>query len=251
MKYCLPLLAVLLCFGAQAADWHHIHLSAPDTAAAATWYADNFDGTAAKFGPLDVTVVQGTTIGFQKLPEGFPGSVGSSVDHIGFSVEDLEAKIKAFEDGGTKILVPVRSIGTFKLAFIEDPWGTKIEVVQDPDIIGFHHIHLHTPDPDATLAWYADAFGGEVTKFLGFLPAIKYNGIWLIAQKTKAKEPTKGRAIDHLGWSFGDLDKAAEELKAKGVKFTLEPMAFQNLKISFIEGPDGVRIELVQPAPEG
>ena len=46
------------------------------------------------------------------------------------------------------------------------------------------------------------------------------------------------------------LDAAAVDLKAKGVKFTMEPRPFRNLKIAFIEGPDGVSIELVQPAAE-
>ena len=42
---------------------------------------------------------------------------------------------------------------SFKLAFIEDPWGTRIEVVQDPQKLGFHHLHVRR-QPPATLAWY-------------------------------------------------------------------------------------------------
>ena len=53
---------------------------------------------------------------------------------------------------------PVRDVsGLFKLGFIEDPWGTRIEVVQDPQKLGLHHVHLRAPDPDATLAWYKEA----------------------------------------------------------------------------------------------
>ena len=63
---------------------------------------------------------------------------------------------------------------------------------------------------------------------------------------------TQGRAIDHLGWQFPDLRAAAEEIKGKGVEFQLEPRPFtnplgQDMLISFVIGPDGVRIEIVQP----
>ena len=64
--------------------------------------------------------------------------------------------------------------------------------------------------------------------------------------------PTQGRAFDHLGWQFPDLRAAAEEIKGKGVEFQVEPRPFtnplgQDMLISFVVGPDGVRIEIVQP----
>ena len=45
---------------------------------------------------------------------------------------------------------------------------------------------------------------------------------------------------------------AAEEIKGKGVEFQVEPRPFtnplgQDMLISFVVGPDGVRIEIVQP----
>ena len=91
--------------------------------------------------------------------------------------------------------------------------------MQAPDLLGFHHIHLHSSDVEGTIAWYQEA-------------------------------PTKGRSIDHLGFSTPDLDAAAEALKAKGVTFSLDPMPYRNVRISFIDGLDGVRIEYVQPASE-
>jgi hypothetical protein len=59
--------------------------------------------------------------------------------------------------------------------------------------------------------------------------------------------PTQGRSFDHLGWKFTDLDGATTDLKNSGVSFTMEPTAFRNIRIAFVEGPDAVRIELVEP----
>ena len=55
-------------------------------------------------------------------------------------------RLQRFEDGSTFRDVP----GLFKIAFIFDPWGTRIELAEDPDYLGFHHIHLSAaarPDP--------------------------------------------------------------------------------------------------------
>jgi hypothetical protein len=139
--------------------------------------------------------------------------------------------------------------GLFKLAFIEDPWGVKIEVVQDPETPGFHHLHLRAPNPDEVLAWYLDKFGGERTKFKGRLDAVKYGDVWLLVQRGDAT-PSAGHAIDHLGWRTPNLASFASELKAKSVKFTTEPrqvtVGSTTVQISFVEGPSATRIEVVQ-----
>ena len=120
--------------------------------------------------------------------------------------------------------------------------------MEDEETLGFHHIHLSSAEPAKTLDWYENVFGGERTKYKGMLDALRYGTVWLLAQNSRGEEvaPTQGRAIDHLGWGFADLDAAAVVLKSKGVNFTMEPRPFRDLKIAFIEGPDGVRIELVQ-----
>jgi catechol 2,3-dioxygenase-like lactoylglutathione lyase family enzyme len=129
----------------------------------------------------------------------------------------------------------------------------RIELVEDHDYPGFHHVHLSSMEPEKTLAWYQNVFGGERTKMKGRLDAVLYGKVWLLAGR--AKEPvaaTEGRAIDHLGFSFPDLDAAAAEIKQKGVAFQTEPRALtppspSAAKISFITGPDAVRIEVVEP----
>ncbi len=161
--------------------------------------------------------------------------------------------MKELEAGGVEIVSGVEQEGPIKFAFIKDPWGTLIEIVEDPEITGYHHSHLATADVDKTLGWYEAAFGGERTKFAGIVPGIRYDNVWLLAKKVDAPQAaTKGRSIDHISWGFADLDAAAVDLKAQGVKFVSGPIAFGGGKIAFIEAPEGVRIELVgpgQPAP--
>jgi catechol 2,3-dioxygenase-like lactoylglutathione lyase family enzyme/predicted enzyme related to lactoylglutathione lyase len=261
----LPCVAVLglalfptLSQAAEAADYGHLHLTVTDKAAAAQWYAKHFDGEAAGFGgatgpdvQIDRTMIGSIPIVFFQKDAGFEGSVGSTVDHIGFSMEDVAGVLKATAADGGKALSEIINFGGMDIAFVEDPWGTKIELINDPDTRGLHHIHLHAKDADATLNWYQKVFGGEIAKFKGVLPSLKYSGIWLIVQKSdKELAPTNGRAVDHLGWNFRDLAMAAKEMREKGVNFTLDPRPYRNIKIAFVESPDGTRIELVEPPKE-
>jgi catechol 2,3-dioxygenase-like lactoylglutathione lyase family enzyme len=148
--------------------YDHVHFGVPDPLKAVEWYAKYMGGQPGPAGePGDRLLFGKIRFIFLKTDNPLP-SAGSAIDHIGFSFSDLDAKMKEFEAAGIKVVTPVREVpGLFKLGFIEDPWGAKIEVVQDPETLGFHHVHLRAPDPEATLKWYLDMFGGERTKLKG------------------------------------------------------------------------------------
>jgi catechol 2,3-dioxygenase-like lactoylglutathione lyase family enzyme len=242
-------LAVSAGQAAESAGFHHVHLNATDPAAAARWYAERLGGAAKKVGFFSAVGFGKTTIIFFQAKPGFAGSVGSAVDHIGFSYPNIEAKLKELGDAGVEIVSGVEQEGPIKYAFVKDPYGTLIEVVEDPEIQGFHHVHLAATDPATALAWYVDAFGGQQAKFAGIIPGVRYGDVWLLAKKVKeTPAATKGRSVDHISWAFADLDESAKELKSQGVKFESEPFAFGSGKIAFVVDPAGVRIELVGPA---
>jgi len=236
---------------AAESDYHHVHLMAPDAKAAAAWYVEHMgcevyerEG-ACRYGRVQVLFIE-------REPEG--GSVGTAVDHVGFSFTDLGAKMAGWKAAGLNILEDVREIdGLFKLAFIEDPWGTKIEVVEDHEDLGLHHLHLRSPDPAGTLAWYQDVFGGERDRMKGRLEGLRWGRIWLlVAEHTGAPlVPMQTRSFHHLGWSVPDLDAYGTEIEAKGIPFTGKPRSITNsagqkLIISFVTGPDNAFIEVLE-----
>jgi catechol 2,3-dioxygenase-like lactoylglutathione lyase family enzyme len=248
---CTALSLIVVLRGAAAAEWDHIHLTATDTLEAARWYAKHFGSEVTKVGPFDAVIYGKTTVKFKQGAPDFNGSVGSTVDHIGFSVPDVAAKIKELEQAGVKVVARPRysEKGGFYYAFVEDPWGTKIEVIGDPDLLGFHHVHLKVRHRDAAAKWFADTFGGKVTHFkdLPQLPAIRYDDMWLVISGTDADvAPNDGRAVDHIGWKVDDLDAVVERLKAQKLKFPVEPTRSGNVKLAFVESPSGVKIEIQQ-----
>jgi catechol 2,3-dioxygenase-like lactoylglutathione lyase family enzyme len=228
--------------------YDHVHLAVPDQLAAVEWYRKNLGGQLSAEGKDRVTFGK-TRFIFLKAENPLP-SAGTAIDHIGFSFADLDAKMKDLEAAGVKIAAPAREIAGFlKLAFIEDPWGTRIEVVQDPDTLGFHHVHLRAPDPAVSLAWYRERFGGETARLKGRIDGLKYGDVWVLVAKGDAT-PSVGHAIDHIGWRVADLDKTLAALEAQRIKVvqgqTALTLATGVVHYSFVEDPNGTKIEIVQ-----
>ena len=227
----------------------HIHLNVPNQAAGVEWYRKNFGGQPTTEAP-DRLMFGETRLIFLANANGQP-STGSALDHLGFSVANLDAKMKELEAAGAKVVAPAREVtGLFTLAFVEDPWGTRIEVVQDPEKLGLHHIHLRAPDAAAALAWFKEKFGGESAKLKDRIDGLRYTGVWLLIQRGDAT-PSEGHAIDHIGWRTTDLAAKATEFKGQNVKFTTEPRPLRlaggaTVNFAYLEGPAGAKIELVQ-----
>jgi catechol 2,3-dioxygenase-like lactoylglutathione lyase family enzyme len=224
----------------------HIHLAAPDQAKAVEWYQTNFGATPTPEGP-DRAMLGPTRLIFQKSDMPKP-SQGSVLEMLGFSVKDLDATMRTLQ--GAKVMMPAMTMQGVRSAWVADPWGTTIEIVQDDRKLGLHHIVIATADPASSLAWFASTFGGKVVKAQGGLDGISYGGVWVLAKKG-ASEPSAGHAIDHIGFRPVNVDTSVTDMKAKGVKVTTEPRPLvlpsgAAMRLAFIEGPGGVRIELVQ-----
>ena len=239
----------------QTYPYDHIHLNVPDPAAGANWYEKYFGGKRITEAP-DRLMFGSTRFMFLKKADATP-SAGSAIDHVGFSFADLDAKMKEFEAAGIKITTPARVVpGLFKLAFVEDPWGTRIEVVQDPELLGLHHIHMRGPNPEEVMSWLLAKFGGDRKQLKGRIDAVRYDAagfssMWILVQKGDAV-PSLGHAIDHIGWrSTKALTDTVAELKGKGVEVTSEPRPLSlpngpSINFAYVAGPAGARIELVE-----
>ena len=256
----VPILAAILLIAVSAPAlsaqsetllYDHVHMAVPNPQAAAAWYLEHIGGEGVD--GRDERLLLGTTRFIWQQADDRRPSEGSVVDHLGFSVADLDAKLRELEAAGATITTPRRDVdGLFPLSFVEDPWGVRLEILEDPHHLGFHHIHLRSPDPKMTKQWYLDKFGGVRTPLRGRLDGILYPGnVWLLVTEGDAFPSTEG-AIDHLGWRAPELNPKLEELRGKGVEITRDPMnlTFVNGRIDFffIQGPRGANIEMVQRA---
>jgi len=262
----LVVAAAWLPIAAFSAEYHHIHIAAPSPIEAVRWYADRLDCVPLA-APSNSVNCQGVEVIFAAQPV-LGGSQGTGVNHIGFSFPDLEAKmaeleragvggrgvrLQRFEDGSTLRDVP----GLFKVGFIFDPWGTLIELVEDPDRLGFHHVHMSSADPESTLDWYEDLFGGERASLKGQIDGLRFGNYWLLVAEHSegAPAPTARRTLDHVGFIVDDLDAFANAMRAQGVTFEQAPTVPANARSdarrAFLIAPDRVRLAVVESGWSG
>ena len=122
--------------------------------------------------------------------------------------------------------------------------------------VEFEHIHLRSPNPEETAKFYADMFGAEIIRSApGGKPRIDLNlggqAIFIAevapGDKTGAPPDSPYQGLDHIGLKVADIDAAVAELKAKGVKFTMDPTTIRpGTRIAFLRAPENVSIELLQ-----
>lgn len=250
---------------ASEASPHHIHLATSHAGEAIKWYVQHFDCTVIE-GRAKAINCAGMSIDFVERPS-LGGSQGTGVNHISFSYADVTAKmaelesvgvrgsgvrLQRFKDGSTLQNLP----GLFTHGFVFDPWGTRIELIEDPQLLGFHHIHLQSADPGAALDWYARFIGGERARYKDQIDGLRFAGAWLLVAQQGEGRPasTHERAVDHLGFVTSDLDAAVSAMTSNGVDVhgpTVPENGRSDAKRAYLSGPDGVLIALVEPGWAG
>ena len=120
----------------------------------------------------------------------------------------------------------------------------------------YDHIHLRSPDPEATAKFYEQMFGAEILRTMQQgKPRIdlKLGGANIFIAPVAAGDgvnpppTTPYQGLDHLGLLVSNIDAVVAELKAKGVTFTKElHTARPGVRIAFLRGPEGVSIELLE-----
>jgi catechol 2,3-dioxygenase-like lactoylglutathione lyase family enzyme len=123
----------------------------------------------------------------------------------------------------------------------------------------YDHIHLRSPNPEATAQYYERMFGAEVVRSMQQgKPRIdlKLGGANIFIAPVAAGDgvnpppATPYQGLDHFGLSVSNIDAVVAELKAKGAEFTREPTTVRpGVRVAFMRGPEGVSIELLDRDP--
>ena len=269
------------------AHFHHVHLNSTDPVAAIDLYTSKFDCNKARFaGKLDAVWAQKSWLVFNKVKQPPKSEITSAVWHIGWGAEDMKATYQKQLESGTKFATPLTDIsdigggnatGLFFFAYVDGPDHQLIEL-NTANHHHFGHIHLLSKDPISAGEWYVKEFGlvrrgagppsREPRFYRGFQigPAMSLmmdNVNFIIFPMEYAKtqwpelwkdrtdfESTTGHVTDHIGFSVDNLEQTLERLKKDGVKVTDGPHSGAGGKYAFIEGPDHIRIELVEASQD-
>jgi lactoylglutathione lyase len=133
-------------------------------------------------------------------------------------------------------------------------------MVSDTPRYQWDHIHLRSPDPEATAAWFEQMLGAEVIRSTQQgKPRIDLRlggaDIFILPvgpnDKVNPAPVTPHQGLDHFGLAVGNIDAVAASLKAMGVEFTREPTTIRpGVRVCFLRGPLGISIELLDRDPK-
>jgi predicted enzyme related to lactoylglutathione lyase len=249
----------------------HHHLNTTNIDAQKKFFGDTLGGTVVTIGSGDrrqqIVEFPNVLIFFRPMQAPTGGSIGTTVNHIGFSVPDLKPVVAKIKANGFKMITTDSVAATVKvtddiaaaspttnIAFALGPEDVKVEFVEDKSQkipIQLHHIHFFGQMNTEMQAWYAKTFGA---KMLPANPGSAFvqdqlPGVFL--NFTPSPTPTvgtTGRALDHIGFEVKNLEAFTKQLEAQGIKldrpYTKVPAL--GIAIAFIKDPWGTNIEMTE-----
>ncbi len=114
---------------------HHVHFFNTEPLKMQAWYAGVFGAAPGKRGNFDAADITAATttmnLTFGGADAATQATKGRALDHVAFSVTNLEAFMKRLEALDVRVDQPytLQPNGTTALAFVIDPWGTRIELI--------------------------------------------------------------------------------------------------------------------------
>jgi catechol 2,3-dioxygenase-like lactoylglutathione lyase family enzyme len=115
------------------ASVNHLHFQIQDPLVLRTWYVEKMGLPATVRGSIQTANAgPAGNLSFSASRAEPIASKGTSLDHIGFEVTNLEAYCKKLEGEGIKFDTPYRKVPALgiAIAFITDPMGVSIELTE-------------------------------------------------------------------------------------------------------------------------
>ena len=178
-------------------------------------------------------------------PAELGGSEGSSLDFIGFSVNDLKASLAKWAESGIKPLPGGRATEVYLMS----PDKIKVRITEDKSLaapIAADTIKMVVPNVAQAQAWYAKYMGAELVK-RGNETVADIPGSSIVFEQAKGTvAPTKGRAFDRIGLEVVGLEAFAKKLEDAGIKFDspYRKASGMNAAFAVFQDPFGTLIEL-------
>jgi len=115
-----------------------------------------------------------------------------------------------------------------------------------------NHLHLKTPDPQATADWYVKHVGAKIASertgpdgrktFRLNLHGVELNVTdFLTDQKLE-----QFYGLEHVAIDTDDFAGQVAKIKAAGIRILEERVLADGRKVCFFQGPDGVRLEFLE-----
>jgi catechol 2,3-dioxygenase-like lactoylglutathione lyase family enzyme len=247
----------------------HHHLNTTNMEAQKKFYVDTLGGKLVKFGQNNQEIIEfpNVLMFFRPMQAPTGGTIGTTVNHIGFSAPDLRPLVAKIKANGFK-MITTESVAanvkvtddiaaaspTTNIAYALGPEDTKVEFVEvktQQAPIQLHHVHFFGQQNAEMQAWYAKTFGAKPRPanpaqafVVDDLPGVALN----FSPSPTPTVGTTGRALDHIGFEIKNLEAFTKKLEADGIKLDrpYTKVAALGIAIAFIKDPWGTNIEMTE-----
>ena len=269
----------------EPAHFHHVRLNVTDVDKSIAFYQRVFGAVPVKFrGGTNALFTERSFILFNAVNDPPDSKLNTGIWHIGWGGVDVKNEYEWWKKHKVTIHTPLSPLpgpDNFYM-YISGPDKELIEI----NTMGHHrfaHVHFFCTDVNESVAWYVKHLGikprrltvpkpqGDMSTLAGiWINVIQCDNVtmiffgkpdvspappWWPDEPLKEIQPTKGRPIDRIAFSYRDIGPVFERMKAAGAKI-VEPITERSefkLTSFLVEGPDKVTVEIVEakPIPEG
>ena len=244
----------------------HHHINAANPEETKKFFVNTLGGVLIKVGTNNQEIIKfPNVLIFMRTQAPKGGTIGSSVDHIGFGVPNLRGMVDKIKAGGYKMITATEvaagrevkddiagpaAPGGASIAYAMGPDEVKVEFVEvkaQTLPIALHHIHFFGQKNAEMQAWYAKVFGAKLGNPGGAFLSATLPGVTLnFSPSTDPVVGTTGRGLDHIGFEIKNLEAFTKKLGADGIKLTVpyRQVPALNIGLAFITDPWGTYIEL-------
>ncbi len=266
----------------EAAHFHHVHLNVTDPAKTISYYKKIHGAIETNYrGVADALFTERSFILMNNVDEPPASALTAGIWHIGWGGRDVPSEYEWFKkQPEVKIHTELYPLRNIHVTYLSGPDDEMIEV----NTMGhnrYGHVHLLAVDVNETAGWYTKHLGLPERRFVpkpedmsavrawssGFRcdnvsfvvygqPNYEPKPPWWAKEPVMTGfDPTEGRVIDHIAFSYRDIAPVFERMKENGVEI-VRPIAHDdrfNHTSFFVRAPDKVLIEIVEakPIPEG
>lgn len=228
---------------------------------------------------------------FNKVDEPAPWKLEQGIYHLGWGGVDGPSDFKWRNEQGVEWETPLSTLGNNYFMYAYGPDKEVVEVWTGFQHHRFGHVHLFADDVNATKHWYMKHLGlagpaqdapkppkapddwepdpdqpfalfqymwtsqvstdNDVTINIFAKPSKESIVWWNYDEGIDELQPSDGRAIDHIAFSYRDIGPVYDRMKADGVEIVRELQEDPELKARnfFVRGPDKVLVEIIEAEP--
>lgn len=252
-------------------EFNHIGINVRDLQKTMAFYTKYFGAQFRRglYIPGSHTIAAYMQIGQQMLeflsPLNPDGNTVYGIAHVAYIVDNLEETTRILIDKGYKFHVMPKPAGSGggKLAFLKDPNGANVELIERSDsfsepgwiptteVLEFDHASIFANDLQGGIDFYIKDLEMEMLQNYHFEDR-KFDMVYMnkgrnILELLHNETPHEGALMGHFALRVTDTRAFAERLAADGVELISQPriVATKNGYVCNVKDPDGIAVEII------